>query len=165
LARYVIRCDGRTPAKDATGRTGAWCDAIAKYANTMQREHRSTLGDADHRGSHWARPVFELQRARSPPCLPDEFLRGSLCDHRRRCSRCSSALDSHVRRCRAVERQARIVWINAKYMAGAGTSPGVADTRSAPRNREVTPETLMREVCPQRQPILLRHNGVVAGLV
>src|SRR5882762_7097092 len=85
--------------------------------------------------------------------LTDEFLRDSLAIHRLAMQSLFERLDSLCEGAVAVDRQARIVWINEKYLATLGLT-SVADALGR-EIEEVIPNSLMREVVRSGQPILL----------
>jgi transcriptional regulator with PAS, ATPase and Fis domain len=85
--------------------------------------------------------------------LTDEFLRDSTAIHRLAMQSLFERLDSLCEGAVAVDRNARIVWINEKYL----TTLGLASVRDALGREieEVIPNSLMREVVRSGQPILL----------
>ncbi len=85
--------------------------------------------------------------------LSDEFLRDSVAIHRLAMQSLFERLDSLCEGAVAVDRQARIVWINEKYLATLGLT-SVADALGR-EIEEVIPNSLMREVVRSGQPILL----------
>jgi transcriptional regulator with PAS, ATPase and Fis domain len=85
--------------------------------------------------------------------LSDEFLRDSVAIHRLAMQSLFERLDSLCEGAIAVDRQARIVWINEKYLATLGfKSLHEALGREI---EDVIPNSLMREVVRSGQPILL----------
>jgi transcriptional regulator with PAS, ATPase and Fis domain len=85
--------------------------------------------------------------------LSDEFLRDSMAIHRLAMQSLFERLDSLCEGAVAVDRHARIVWINEKYLA----TLGLASVRDALGRdiEDVIPNSLMREVVNSGQPILL----------
>jgi len=85
--------------------------------------------------------------------LADQFLRDSMAIHRLAMQSLFERLDSLCEGAVAVDRQARIVWINEKYLATLGLN----SLREALGHEieEVIPNSLMREVVHSGQPILL----------
>jgi transcriptional regulator with PAS, ATPase and Fis domain len=85
--------------------------------------------------------------------LSDEFLRDSVAIHRLAMQSLFERLDSLCEGAVAVDRQARIVWINEKYLATLGLKS--VDEALGREIEEVIPNSLMREVVRSGQPILL----------
>ena len=85
--------------------------------------------------------------------LTDEFLRDSMAIHRLAMQSLFERLDTLCEGAVAVDRQARIVWINEKYLATLGLS----SVREALGREieDVIPNSLMREVVRSGHPILL----------
>jgi transcriptional regulator with PAS, ATPase and Fis domain len=85
--------------------------------------------------------------------LTDEFLRDSMAIHRLAMQSLFERLESLCEGAVAVDRQARIVWINEKYLA----TLGLESVREALGREieDVIPNSLMREVVGTGQPILL----------
>ena len=85
--------------------------------------------------------------------ITDEFLRDSVAIHRLAMQSLFERLDSLCEGAVAVDRQARIVWINEKYLATLGLK-GVHEALGRDIE-EVIPNSLLREVVRSGQPILL----------
>src|SRR5207253_7986873 len=85
--------------------------------------------------------------------LTDEFLRDSMAIHRLAMQSLFERLDSLCEGAVAVDRQARIVWINEKYLATLGLNS--VHEALGREIEEVIPNSLMREVVRSGQPILL----------
>jgi len=85
--------------------------------------------------------------------LTDEFLRDSVAIHRLAMQSLFERLDSLCEGAVAVDRQARIVWINERYLATLGLQS--VDEALGRDIEEVIPNSLMREVVHSGQPILL----------
>src|SRR5258708_21431842 len=85
--------------------------------------------------------------------LSDEILRDSAAIHRLAMQSLFERLDSLCEGAVAVDRQARIVWINEKYLA----TLGLKSVREAlgRETEHVIPTSLMRDVVRTGHPILL----------
>lgn len=85
--------------------------------------------------------------------LTEEFLRDSDAIHKRAMQSLFERLDSLCEGAIAVDKHARIVWINNKYLSTLGVSS--AEEALGREVEEVIPNSLMREVIQTGQPILL----------
>jgi transcriptional regulator with PAS, ATPase and Fis domain len=85
--------------------------------------------------------------------LSDEILRDSAAIHRLAMQSLFERLDSLCEGAVAVDRQARIVWINEKYLATLGLNS--AHDALGRQIEEIIPNSLMREVVHSGEPILL----------
>jgi len=85
--------------------------------------------------------------------LSDEILRDSAAIHRLAMQSLFERLDGLCEGAVAVDRQARIVWINEKYLATLGLNS--AHDALGRQIEEIIPNSLMREVVQCGEPILL----------
>jgi transcriptional regulator with PAS, ATPase and Fis domain len=85
--------------------------------------------------------------------LSDEILRDSAAIHRLAMQSLFERLDSLCEGAVAVDRQARVVWINEKYLATLGLKS--AHDALGRQIEEIIPNSLMREVVQCGEPILL----------
>jgi len=94
-----------------------------------------------------------IRQARMSALLSDEVLRDSVAIHRLAMQSLFERLDSLCEGAVAVDREARIAWINEKYLATLGLK-SVRDALGR-EIEQVIPNSLMREVVRSGEPILL----------
>src|SRR5262245_51047594 len=98
-------------------------------------------------------PVTEATDGTAAASLSAEFVRDAAAIHRRAMQSLFDRLDSLCDGAIAVDPQARVVWVNDKYVATLGLDR--AEAAIGKDVEEVIPNSLMRQVVETGQPILL----------